>query len=227
MEKPLANCGMCSVPYGERYCRVEKGKGPKDCPSLHYKKMGQQAFDSTPEAEREFVRQAAIQEARGYHFRPEFKDTMPAKPRIVEIVEFARRMQYRKLGLIFCIGLRDEANVTQQILMTNGFTVASASCKVGKQPKTAYGIKVEDFVNPSLPEESACNPKFQALLMNEAQVDFTILMGLCVGHDTLALKHLEAPVTILAVKDRLLGHNPLAAIYNYDSYYAYLKKPLP
>ena len=40
-------------------------------------------------------------------------------------------------------------------------------------------------------------------------------MGLCVGHDSLFLKYAEAPCTVLAVKDRLLGHNPLAAIY-YD-----------
>jgi uncharacterized metal-binding protein len=28
-----------------------------------------------------------------------------------------------------------------------------------------------------------------------------------------------APVTVLAVKDRVLGHNPLAAIYLADGYY--------
>ena len=32
-----------------------------------------------------------------------------------------------------------------------------------------------------------------------------------------------APCTVLAVKDRLLGHNPLAAIYTIDSYYRSLK----
>lgn len=30
-------------------------------------------------------------------------------------------------------------------------------------------------------------------------------------------------ITVLAVKDRVLGHNPLAAIYNYDSYYERFK----
>jgi uncharacterized metal-binding protein len=46
-----------------------------------------------------------------------------------------------------------------------------------------------------------------------------------VGHDSLVIKHLEAPVTVLAVKDRLMGHNPLAAVYNMGSYYAHLNKP--
>ena len=44
-------------------------------------------------------------------------------------------------------------------------------------------------------------------------------MGLCVGHDSLFFRHSEAPVTVLAVKDRVLGHNPLAAVYLADGYY--------
>ena len=46
-----------------------------------------------------------------------------------------------------------------------------------------------------------------------------MLLGLCVGHDSLFMKHSVAPVTVLAVKDRVLGHNPLAAIYMADGYY--------
>ena len=33
------------------------------------------------------------------------------------------------------------------------------------------------------------------------------------------MKYSNAPCTVLAAKDRLLGHNPLAAIYTIDSYY--------
>ena len=36
------------------------------------------------------------------------------------------------------------------------------------------------------------------------------------------LKYCEAPVTVVAVKDRLLGHAPLNALYS--NYYAFLKK---
>ena len=38
------------------------------------------------------------------------------------------------------------------------------------------------------------------------------------------LKYSNAPCTALAAKDRLLGHNPLAAIYTIDSYYRSLKQ---
>ena len=72
-----------------------------------------------------------------------------------------------------------------------------------------------------------CNPVLQAFVANEAGTEFNILLGLCVGHDSLFFKHAKAIGTVLAAKDRLLGHNPLAAIYQYDSYYRYLKKPLP
>ena len=62
--------------------------------------------------------------------------------------------------------------------------------------------------------------------MNEAKTEFNIVMGLCVGHDSLFLKHSDAMCTVLASKDRVLAHNPMAAIYMVDSCYKYLKKPL-
>ena len=64
-----------------------------------------------------------------------------------------------------------------------------------------------------------CNPIGQALFLNKEKTDLNILFGLCVGHDTLAIKHMEAPVTVLVVKDRVTGHNPIAAIYNAQSYF--------
>ena len=45
------------------------------------------------------------------------------------------------------------------------------------------------------------------------------MIGLCVGHDTLFMKYAKAPMTVLAVKDRVTGHNPLAAVYLAQGYY--------
>ena len=64
-----------------------------------------------------------------------------------------------------------------------------------------------------------CNPIGQALFLNEQQTDFNLMIGLCVGHDTLFMKYAKAPMTVLAVKDRVTGHNPLAAIYLAQGYY--------
>ena len=141
-------------------------------------------------------------------------------------MEFARRMGYRRLGLAFCIGLRAEAAVVRDILAAQGFEVASAACKAGRAEIAALGITPQEQVDPAAVKETMCNPVFQALLLNGAGTELNILLGLCVGHDSLFIKRSEAPVTVLAVKDRLLGHNPLAAIYHHASYWRCLKHPL-
>ena len=64
-----------------------------------------------------------------------------------------------------------------------------------------------------------CNPLGQARALDQAGTELNLLLGLCVGHDSLFMKHSVAPVTVLAAKDRVLGHNPLAAIYLADGYY--------
>jgi uncharacterized metal-binding protein len=61
------------------------------------------------------------------------------------------------------------------------------------------------------------------MIINNVHVDLAIMMGLCIGHDTLFIKYCEVPLTVLAVKDRLLAHNPLAALYLSDSYYQRLR----
>ena len=68
-------------------------------------------------------------------------------------------------------------------------------------------------------EETMCNPMAQAGICNDAETDFNMMMGLCVGHDSLFLKNSRAYTTVFAVKDRLLGHNPLALVYTSKSYY--------
>ena len=95
-------------------------------------------------------------------------------------------------------------------------------CKVGRVPKEAIGIQDDQKIAIGC-FESMCNPILQAMVLNDAKTQFNVLLGLCVGHDSLFLQHAKAPCTVLAVKDRLLGHNPLAAIYNIDGYYRAFK----
>ena len=133
-------------------------------------------------------------------------------------------MDFRKVALVFCIGLRREAAVVQEIFETGGLEVLSVGCKVGRVPKEVLDLREDQKVSPGN-FESMCNPILQALAANRGKSQLNVLLGLCVGHDSLFIRYAEAPTTVLAVKDRLLGHNPLAAIYAYDSYYRYLKKP--
>ena len=69
-----------------------------------------------------------------------------------------------------------------------------------------------------------CNPIIQAKLLKKEKTDINIVMGLCVGHDSLFYKYSEAITTTLVVKDRLLGNNPVAALNNIKSYYKYLRE---
>jgi uncharacterized metal-binding protein len=157
---------------------------------------------------REMAHAAALVEARGYMRWTRVEDTM----------EFARAMGYRKLGIACCVGLKREAAILENILRKNGFEVSSAICKTGGVPKEELGVRDEEKVRPG-GFEAMCNPVAQAMLLDSAGCQLNILVGLCVGHDALFTKASKAPVTTLVAKDRVLGHNPVAAIYNHQSYY--------
>lgn len=223
---PSAACASCNVERDDRACIREGGKGGKGCPTLIDKEVLKQANrEYEDEKVWEFARQASIQEGKCYinrHQQPYIRQ--PAKPRIVEVCEFARKMHYQRLGLAFCVGLRFEAGIVEKILQSHGFEVVSAICKAGRTLKTTIGIQDEEKVFIGT-DESMCNPVYQAKLLNHEKVDFNILLGLCVGHDSLFFKYAEAPTTVLAVKDRVTGHNPLAAVYLAKSYYAKVKHP--
>ena len=138
--------------------------------------------------------------------------------RVEEVIQLSRRMAYKKLGIGTCLGLINETRTLTQILENKGFEVVSVCCKTGGIPKEFVGVKEEEKVNSGR-HESMCNPIAQAEILNEEGCEFNILMGLCVGHDALFLKHVKAPTTVLVVKDRVLCHNPVAVLYNTSVYY--------
>jgi uncharacterized metal-binding protein len=220
-------CAVCPYEWSERFCRHDHGKAPANCPSIRHQDLAAESLDAIGSGEvREFARQASIQEAEGYCDREKgYGAVRPAKPRIVEIIEFARKMNYRRVALVFCVGLRREASIVHKMFEGHGLEVISIVCKVGRIPKEALGLSDDQKVAPGS-FESMCNPILQALVANHHQSQFNVLLGLCVGHDSLFFRYAEAPSTVLAVKDRLLGHNPLAAVHQHESYYRYLKQPL-
>ena len=65
----------------------------------------------------------------------------------------------------------------------------------------------------------------QAIVLNQAKTDFNIVVGLCVGHDSLFFKYSNAFTTVLIAKDRVLAHNPAGALYTRGSYYARMLTP--
>lgn len=136
---------------------------------------------------------------------------MAVRPRIKEVMEFGKLMGFKRLGVAFCSGLRDEGRRVVDILeQYGGFEVVSILCKCGGVDKSTLHV-------PSIGEEgyeAACNPLLQAEFLNRAETDLNLIVGLCLGHDLLFTKNSKAPVTTLIVKDRLLGHNPVIALYS-------------
>ena len=168
--------------------------------------------------QRKLASNAGIVEAAGY----------AEWPRLREIAEFAKLMGYHKLGLAFCVGLKDEALLVAQFFEGLGFEVCSVNCKVGAIHKDEVGIPKE-YQGISKTGYaigySTCNPVGQALVLERAGTELNIMLGLCVGHDSHFIKCSKAPITILATKDRVTGHNPLAVLYsNYGR--TYLQKTM-
>jgi uncharacterized metal-binding protein len=113
--------------------------------------------------------------------------------------------------------------MAQDIFEANGFRVSSVLCKVGSIPKEEVGLTDAEKIRPGQ-FEPLCNPIAQARLLEEAGAQLNVLIGLCVGHDSLFFQHSAVPVTVLVVKDRVTGHNPAAALYTSQSYYRKLRE---
>jgi len=129
--------------------------------------------------------------------------------RIEEVIEFAREMGYQHLGIAFCIGLSQEVGILAEILKQH-VKVTTACCKTGGIEKEEFGL--EKIIDERI--EAMCNPAGQAIHLNDSGTELNLIVGLCVGHDIIFTKESAAPVTTVVVKDRLLAHNPVGALYS-------------
>ena len=129
--------------------------------------------------------------------------------RLEESVEFAKLLGVKKIGIAFCIGLKQEAGLIQDYL-GKFFEVESVCCKICGTPKSELGL--EQIKEGS--RETMCNPLMQAEILNRATTEINFTVGLCVGHDMLFSKGSAAPVSCLVAKDRVLAHNPVGVVYS-------------
>lgn len=214
----VLNCAECGIPKEERVCRNPDGVGPRGCPTIEHQEIVEDVKRKYQETElAEFARQASLQEAVNYVHENGALRSM--NTRVEEICQFADRMGFKKLGLAFCSGLIKEAKILHDILTARGFEVSSVICKAGRVPKEQIGVEDGEKIFPGR-FEAMCNPIGQAEFLNRADTQLNIMVGLCVGHDSLFLKYSKAYTTVFAVKDRVLGHNPIAALYTGHSYYS-------
>jgi len=217
-EKP--ECAQCT----KVVCNSKQfDQGPSNCPTKTKAEVIKRAAVAynNPEV-KEFARQASIQEFECYMNLPEGKT--PRNPRVEEVAQLAKKMGYKKLGIAFCAGLRNEAKILTKILENRGFDVVSVCCKAGAIPKETIGITEEQKIAGPGAWESMCSPITQAEILNSEGTEFNIAVGLCVGHDALFFKYAHAPTTVLIAKDRVFGHNPAAGLYLSGSYYRKLMR---
>lgn len=223
-QQPAPTCAVCGVK--KPICRVPGGNAPEFCPTSNLSETLDLATAEYDQPEvGQFAKMASLQETECYanrHIRPYVMH--PTKTRVQETCEFAHKMGYKKVGIVFCSGLRNEARILNNILEAQGFEVVSLCCKAGAKPKETLGLTEEEKVRIGQ-FESMCNPIAQAYVLNESGAEFNVLVGLCVGHDSLFFKYAKAPTTVLVAKDRVTGHNPAAALYTTNTYYARLVRP--
>ena len=141
-------------------------------------------------------------------------------PRVEEIMRFAEKLGAKKIGIATCVGLLNEASLFADILRARGFEPVGIGCKAGSQLKTSVGISEAcTEIGPVM-----CNPILQAKKLEAEGTDLNVVVGLCVGHDSLFYKYSAAPATTLITKDRVTGHNPAGPLYTSKSYYKKLSR---
>jgi uncharacterized metal-binding protein len=128
--------------------------------------------------------------------------------RVQQCIEFAREMGANKVGLAVCVGLIREGREFARFLERAGFEVISVACMVGGVKPQETGIP-DEWVNQL---GISCNPIAQAEILNREGTELNFIYGLCVGHDTIFIKHSKAPVTYVVAKDMVTGNNPSAVL---------------
>jgi len=208
-------CAYC--PPEVRACRAgeQEERGPGFCPS---QVDGEGIADSYDWYQSPFTRRVAQESARveseGYC----------RWCRVEEICDFAKKMEFRKIGIASCISFVDHARTLSRVLESHGFEVASVACKHGGYAKEGIGLTDAEKVRPG-GHESICNSVSQAEILNRAGTELNVVLGLCVGHDSLFFRHSEGLATTLVAKDRVLAHNPVGALELADTYYSRIWGP--
>jgi len=124
--------------------------------------------------------------------------------RLAELVYFCLGMNYKRIGIAFCIDLLEPTKILSAVLQ-RFFDVFPVCCKVG-------GIPLEEHDGQQF---AACNPIGQAEILNSLSTDLNVLVGLCVGVDCVFTSESHANVTTLFVKDKSLANNPIGAVYSH------------
>ena len=191
-EFTCADCAMSA-------CKKTDGSRPAFCPSTGFDLGDEQWLQDelADEETRRIFKASAVSAYEAYDL---------GLSRIEEIMLFAREMGAEKIGIAGCTSLAPVAHRAVEVFRENGFDVVAALCKVGALTNDDLGLDVPRRRGRTT---VVCNPIYQARLLNEAQTDLNVMIGLCAGHDGLFMRHSDALCTALVVKDFKHGHCPI------------------
>ncbi|MFO7558779.1 MAG: DUF1847 domain-containing protein [Desulfobacterales bacterium] len=207
---------LCSYCEKKRCFFGDLSKAPPFCPSIQRADVLEESKKTLHAEENQKMAQDVARTWKDYG----------KLTRVEEMVLYARLQGHRKIGLAFCVGLSQEAELFTNLLFNEGFEVVSVCCMCGALSADDVSLPDEDKIFPGH-RQPMCNPIGQAMVLDNEGCDFNIILGLCVGDDTLFIKHSKAPVSVLAVKDRVLAHNPLGALYTAKNIYTRLNVRRP
>lgn len=207
---------VCSYCARKRCFMGDLSQAPEFCPSVVRPELIEEAKAKLKDSENQQMAQDVARTWKDYG----------KLTRVEETVLYAKLRGYKKLGLAFCVGLSQEAELFTNLLFNEGFEVVSVCCMCGGLSSEDVALPEEEKILPGQ-RQPMCNPLGQAAVLDAEGCELNILLGLCVGDDALFIKHTNAPVTVLAVKDRVLAHNPLGALYTSRNFYTRLKTKRP
>lgn len=209
----ILSCTYCSV----MNCASPTGQFPPFCPTQKFIDENQDTLENYQGDETDGIIARTSAEIEGQYYKQ--------ITRVEEIIHFAKKINAQKIGIATCKGLMHESKIFAKILEANGLQCYGVICKVGANDKCAMNLDSKYKINKGSGHETMCNPILQAKILNKEETDLNVVVGLCVGHDSLFYKYSEALVTTLITKDRVLGHNPAVALYTVESYYSHLLSP--
>ncbi|MGC4119457.1 MAG: DUF1847 domain-containing protein [Myxococcales bacterium] len=206
MTENAPQCVRCSVLRCAS--KTKEGPAPSFCPTEKYASLTKDVLDKYRQPENQAVIEGWLRLMGRVRDPSKPKETF-TWTRVHEVMEYARIRGMKKLGIATCGSLLHESKLLADILEHHGFEVASVACLCGEVNPQALG----------LPGDIFCNPILQAEVLNQEKTALNIVMGLCVGHDILFLRHSRAETTPLVVRDISLGNNPAAALYQSQGFY--------
>lgn len=226
--KEKMQCSKCNV----RACTVDSsghplpGESPSWCPMKTKADVIKQAMAKYTDEDRKVAHVAAVVESEAYLREP--WGLRPFATRILEIINFAQKMGCKKIGIACCFAMVWDARVLANIFLNRGFSVLVRLCKVLEVQNTKFlGLKDEETLVPG-GFQPMCNPITQVDSLKDSGCELIVVFGECTGHDALAGKFSQVPLTFLGVKDRVLAQNPVVALTSsWNQYHRKLTRKEP